>query len=144
MLTQTLLLDYCWICRSKFGHSVKREDHHVIPRAYGGTDGPQVSLCDSHHSALDLIAKRLYGKKPFTDLLTGDAEQDKKLLWLASVVCNARILTEGDLNKKQILVLSPKKETFDKLKQLKKVYGNFSREKMIEFAIDKLFNQHFK
>lgn len=144
MITKTTILPYCWVCKTPFGPSIMREDHHIIPRAYGGIDGPQVSLCDSHHTALNNIALRLYSKRPFTELLTNSDDQNKKLMWLASVVCNARIATENDPNKKQILILSPKGETFNKLKQLKKIYGNISREKLIEFAIDKLYSQHFK
>jgi hypothetical protein len=143
-ITQTTILPYCWVCKVPFDSSNQREDHHIIPRAYGGVDGPQVSLCDSHHTALNNIALRLYSKRPFTELLTKYEDQNKKLLWLASVVCNARIATENDPNKKQVLVISPKGETLLQLKQLKKVYGNVSRERLIEFAVNKLYNTHFK
>jgi hypothetical protein len=144
MLTRSHLTDSCWVCQIRFDHSNKKEDHHIIPRAYGGVDGPQVSLCDSHHSALHNISLRLFSKKPFKDLLTHTHIYDEKLLWLATVACNSRILTENDPNKKQVLVLSPNKETITKLKQLKKVYGNVSRERLIELAINKLYSQHFK
>lgn len=144
LINRHIFLDHCWVCGLKFDHSNKKEDHHIIPRAYGGVDGPQVSLCDSHHTAGHNISLKLYSKKPFTDLLTNNEEQNKKLLYLATTICNARILTEGDPNKKQVIIFSPKKETLDKLKQLKRVYGNLGREKLIEYAIDRLYYQHFK
>lgn len=145
MLTQKMtILDCCWVCDKRFDHSNKREDHHVIPRAYGGVDGHQVSLCASHHSALHEIALRLYSKRSYFNLLTGDPKQDKKLMYLASCVYNARLLTENDPNKRRILVLSPSKETFDKLDRLKSLFkGNVSRERVIEAAIDALYKRHF-
>jgi hypothetical protein len=145
MLTQKMtILDKCWVCERKFDHSTKQEDHHVIPRAYGGVDGPQVSLCDSHHSALHEIAGRLYSKRSYFNLLTGDTQQDKKLMYLASCVYNARVLTENDPNKRRILVLSPSKETIEKLDRLKGLFrGNVSREKVIEAAVDALYKRHF-
>lgn len=141
---QHMFLDYCWVCELKFGPSCKKEDHHLIPRAYGGVDGPQVSLCDSHHTALHNIALRLYGKKPFTDLLTQKPAQDQKLLYLASVVCNARLATENDPNKKRVEVLSFKGDTFKKLKRLQTLHKNLSRERLIVLAIDQMYSRHFK
>lgn len=137
-------LDHCWVCNVPFGPSLKEERHHLIPRAYGGVDGPQVSLCDSHHTALHTIALRLYSKKPFTDLLTGSSLQDKKLVYLAQVVCNSRLATENDPNKRQVLVLTPSKETLAKLDRLKALNGRrISRENLIELAIHQLYSKHF-
>ena len=145
MLTaQHTFLDHCWVCDTRFSSNLIEHRHHIIPKAYGGVDGPQVSLCDSHHSALHFIALKLYNKKPFNHLLTHVASQDKKLLWLATMVYHARLATEKDPNKRQVLVLSPTRETLDKLKQLKRVYGNLSKENLVALAIDSLFNKHFK
>lgn len=143
-ITRHTFLPYCWVCGCEFGHSNKEERHHIIPRAYGGIDGPQVSLCDSHHTACHNIALKLYSKKPFTELLTPKEDQNTKILYLATTICNARILTEDDPNKKQVIIFAPKKEVFNKLKSLKRLYGNASRETLIELAINKLYNQHFK
>jgi hypothetical protein len=115
-----------------------------VPKAYGGVDGPQVSLCDSHHTALHNIGLRMYAKKPFNDLLTPYEDQNKKLIWLASVACNARLATENDPNRQRILILNPKGETLDKLKKLKPVFNRASRERIIEIAIAQLYDRHFK
>jgi hypothetical protein len=143
-ITGHTFLDKCWVCGVSFGPSVKEHRHHVIPRAYGGTDGPQVSICDSHHSALHEIALRLYSKKPYFNLLTRVPSADKKLLYLASVAYNSRVLTENDPNKKPVLVESVRKETIEKLKQLRSVYPKTNRAKLIEAAVDALHARHFR
>lgn len=143
MIFSHVFLPYCWVCKTAFDHSTKEERHHTIPKAYGGVNSPQVSLCDSHHSALHNIGLRMYSKKPFTDLLTDNLDQNKKLLWLASVACNARLLTENDPNKVRVIILPLKKDTLDKLKRLKPVYSKASRERLIEIAINQLYDRHF-
>ena len=91
----TLLGDACWVCGIRFKNSVPpgpamREDHHIFPRNAGGTDGPQASLCDRHHSCLHKIAQRLKARKDFKDLLVGESQLGaKRLLWLASCVVKA-------------------------------------------------------
>lgn len=144
MIFNHVFLPYCWVCKAKFDHSNKEERHHTIPKAYGGVNSPQVSLCDSHHSALHNVGLRMYSKKPFTDLLTDNDEQNKKLIWLGSVACNARLMTENDPNKIQVVVLALRKETINKLKKLKPVYSKISRERLIEIAINQLYDRHFK
>lgn len=136
-------LPHCWICNTKFGPAVKEHRHHVIPRAYGGVDGPQVSLCDSHHSALHEIALKLYTKKPYFKLLSTDPGINKRLMYLASVAYNSRLLTENDPNKKPLLVESVHKETIDKLKRLKSIYKGASRAKLLEASVDALYAKHF-
>lgn len=145
MLTQHITkLDRCWVCQTPFNHSVKCEEHHVIPRAYGGIDGPQVSLCDSHHTAAHQIADALWAKKNHFRYLTGDTQKDVKLLFLASRIYNARLLVHKDPNKRRILVLNPSNAFTLKLDKLKTVYGSrIGRERIIELAVERLYKQHF-
>ena len=42
----------CFICNSKEG----AHEHHVVPQAYGGTNGPRVVLCGTHHTLIHDIA----------------------------------------------------------------------------------------
>ena len=42
----------CFICDSKEG----AHEHHVVPQAYGGTNGPRVVLCGTHHTLIHDIA----------------------------------------------------------------------------------------
>jgi hypothetical protein len=143
-ITRHIIRPHCWVCRQKFDHQRLHEDHHIIPRAYGGMDGPQVRLCSSHHTALHTIALRLYNGKPFYDLLSQDPDTNERLLYLASVAYNARLAVEGDPNKKQVLVLGLSGETRERLRRLKTVYGRLGRERLIELAILNLFNKHFR
>jgi 5-methylcytosine-specific restriction protein A len=143
VITEHVILDHCWVCEAKFDHSLKQQDHHIIPRAYGGVDGPQVSLCSSHHTALHEIALRLYSRKSHHDLLTRSPEQNKKLLWLASMAYNARLLTENDPNKKPLLVESVRKETMQKIAKLKTIFPKSNRAMLLELAINELYARHF-
>jgi hypothetical protein len=146
---ESITLPYCWICERRFVDSVPpgpclREEHHIIPRKAGGTDGPLVSLCDSHHAKLHKIANRLSSKKPYFDLLAGESsEHTKKLLWLATRVFNAFELVKGDPNKTTSVLLTLDRELQSKLDYLKKIYPDLrSREAIVNFAIDTLYNKH--
>lgn len=46
-----LLQPRCWVCGAS-----STEDHHVVPRTYGGENGPQVSLCGNCHTCLHHIS----------------------------------------------------------------------------------------
>lgn len=141
---ESIVLDHCWICLSKFDANTKCHVHHIVPRAYGGTDGPTVTLCSNHHTALHEIALRLWSKRSYYSLLTGDSEQDKRLLFLASRAYNARLLVHKDPNKRRILVLNPSNAFTLKLDKLKTVYGSrIGRERIIELAVERLYKQHF-
>src|SRR6478736_5733847 len=99
MLTSRLtLLDRCWICDRMFSPNLRRNDHHIIPRAYGGVDGPQVSLCADHHSTLHDIERRMWANRSHHDLLTHTTDWDIKLVWLASRAYNAHVLIQKDPN----------------------------------------------
>lgn len=141
---ESYLQDNCWVCQKAFTASLKREDHHIIPRAYGGIDGPLVSLCDSHHTAVHDIAGHLYLRKSFNHLLDSDADKNERLLYLATVAYNARVMIEKDPNRQKVIILQNLKgDVHKKLENLKKVYPKFSNSKLIELAITRLYNSHF-
>lgn len=45
----------CWIDALRLS---SLHDHHVIPRAYGGSDGPRVMICNSCHEAIHDAAEK--------------------------------------------------------------------------------------
>lgn len=107
------ILPHCWVCEVRFndqhppGPAVE-ERHHLMPQAYGGTDGPQVSLCDTHHTKLHKVASALKAGRPYLGIMTGESPQrQKKLLWMAILVVKADRATVNDENKmaKVVLVL---------------------------------------
>ena len=102
---ESLLFDWCWVCGVRFKGSnppgpANREEHHICPRNAGGTDGPLVSLCDTHHATLHKIAERIHRHADISDLLFGEnKERATKLAWLASMVVKSEQATADDPNK---------------------------------------------
>lgn len=136
-------LPYCWVCYRPFGPNLLEERHHIIPEAYGGTDGPQVSLCCDHHSLLHEIGLRMYASRPFFDLLSKNEAQDKKLIYLATIACNARLLTENDPNKRQMVVVQLSGQQKQMLAALKGVFTKISQPRIMELALESLYDRHF-
>jgi hypothetical protein len=88
-LHQSIILDNCWVCSQRHGLN----DHHVIPQAYGGVDGPQVTLCASHHTLIHTVALQ---KKAAWATACGEShthEQTQKLLQLVAIIAKARAAT---------------------------------------------------
>jgi len=144
----SIVLDHCWVCRSKFvgcGGSANREEHHIVPRAAGGSDGPTVSLCDGHHTCLHKIALSIKSKKPYFQLLLGEPDEAKqKILWLATRVFNAFEAVKNDPNKRVVVILTLDRKKQHQLEVLKKVYPSLrSREALINLALDNLYRRHF-
>lgn len=145
-----MILDHCWVCGTRFTDAnppgpANREDHHIIPRAAGGTDGPQVSLCDPHHTKLHKIAMRMSANKPHFDLLSGEPDSAKhKLIWLASRAHMAFEATKDDPNKKVVVVLALDRKKQQQVEMLKKAYPQArSREAIYDMALQALFNKTF-
>jgi hypothetical protein len=144
----SLKLNYCWVCQKKFTAfggepNFFCHEHHLVPRAYGGIEGPTYSLCSPHHTALHQIALRLDRHKSYSDLLSGNNKLDKKLLWLASIVVNAKKLTTNDPNKPVVLTFVARGLSKKRLKELKKVY-KLSYNNIMEMAIKTLHSKHFQ
>lgn len=137
----------CWVCGGRFvenGGALHCEVHHVIPQAYGGTDGPTVELCDTHHTALHKIALRLRSKKGYRHLLgTDDLEQVKKLLWLATRVNIAWKAVRDDPNRKVALSIVLNSEDAEKLEQLQVIYQKKGKNAIFTLALDTLYRKHF-
>jgi hypothetical protein len=146
--TSSLKLEFCWVCKERFTEFGGKpnffcHDHHLVPRAYGGKDGPTYSLCDSHHNALHQIALRLMKGKAFQTLLSNSNDTDRRLLWLATIVVNAKRLVGNDPNKPILITFVAKGATKHKLKALKGVY-KLSNANLIELAISNLHSRHFQ
>lgn len=104
-------LPHCWVCNQRFvetGGDQKRHEHHIIPQAYGGRNGPLVSLCTNHHNLLhELADKMIWNKKGEAATLVNsvDAPFRERLLYLATRVLLAYNLTKEDPNKKGKVVI---------------------------------------
>ena len=115
-----------------------------MPRAYGGVDGPQVSLCTTCHTRIHKVAGCLMRKLPYFELTQGlDSEQLKKTLYLATCIMNAESMARNDPNKKTVVVLSLMGGETAKLDKLKKALAVPSREAVLKVALDSLYKKHF-
>jgi len=148
-MVASLLFDYCWVCSKRFKTSVppgpaNREDHHMIPQNAGGTDGPQVSLCDSHHTVIHKIASRSKAGKQFKEFLNGEDETSiKKLLWLASLIVKSERLVVGDPNKSFNSGISLSLTDIAMLNKLRKIFPKSSRSDLLKFGLRNLYKKYF-
>jgi hypothetical protein len=117
--------DVCIVCLQKFADAggradILRHEHHLVPRAFGGQNGPTVMVCTAHHSLLHLIGTRLITNKPYFELMTHDPKQDQKLLWLGAQVQKAHAAFNNDPNKRITVPLLLDGATARKLARLAK------------------------
>jgi hypothetical protein len=148
LTTQHILTDRCWVCGKQFAESggvvdVHRHDHHIVPRAYGGDGGPQVSLCEPHHGAAHKIADKLFTQGNYTTFLTTNQESNRRLLLLATVIVNAKVSCKSDPNKPTTVHFVIDGTTRVKLNRLKRVYREATPALVLR-AIHALYNRHFK
>lgn len=144
---KSIQLDCCWVCGTKFlrsGGQAIEESHHIIPRAYGGEDGPEVTLCETHHGILHRIASCLVRKKPYFMFVKGESKvAAEKLVWLGSQAANAEIQMKNDPNKSQSVLVFIDYTQKQQLEKLKAVYPNEGREKLMQRALHFLYHKHF-
>ena len=137
-MIKSMILDHCWVCGAKFAPSgtAQEEQHHIIPRAYGGSDGPVVSLCDTCHTRLHKAALCIEANKPVFPFINGlNQDQQQKLLYLSTCVVNAKLATKNDPNKKSVIVFQLTCQETEQIDRLKKSLGLRSRIAVIKMAI---------
>lgn len=133
-------LPFCWICVNALSDSggqphYVRNEHHIIPQAYGGVDGPTVSLCSSHHDLLHLIALRLISGKGHDDLIEGlSTSENQRIHYLASRIKLASDFSKNDPNKKVIVSFKLSSQINKQLSEIAK-FKNSSKEKIIKALI---------
>ena len=112
----------------------------MIPQAYGGQEGPQVSLCDKHHSCLHRIATAVKAKKPWNHLVAHEPpDRKKKLIWMAGLVVKADQATVNDLHKPTKVVLILDAQQKRQLEHCQKVLGFTNRVEVYHTALSRLF-----
>jgi hypothetical protein len=140
--------DTCWVCEkllldSGGDPSRIRNTHHVIPQAYGGKDGPIVSLDSAHHDLLHLVADKILAKRPFEDLLLGlTAIEKERILYLATRVVVAAKFSDKDPNKRLSVIFSINAEQGVRLKELTKFHG-VSRQELFTRMFEREYNSCF-
>ncbi len=144
---QSVLLDHCWVCHRKFvfaGGTEQPHYHHIIPRAFGGTDGPEVSLCDTCHSTAHRIAEQLIKDKPYHQFLQGrDAGRQKHLMWLATRIHQSYLAVQNDPNKATSVSFTLKAADQKLIDDLKPILNVKSREAVILKCVALIHSRHF-
>jgi hypothetical protein len=141
-----LVKDYCFVCGLRFRDVVppgpaNRENHHIVPRNAGGEAGPQVSLCDGHHTLVHKLAQAMHrGAKVETFLAGLEREQQAKLAWLAHVIVKAEAAVADDPNKTFGSSIKFSPDELAMLKVLQTTLGK-TRTEVIKIALKILYQQ---
>lgn len=144
-LREHYLRDHCWVCNVEFENNpnAARHDHHIIPRAFGGVNGPQVSLCNAHHDLLHALAdafisgNSLQVEKRLASVEGMPPDAQTKLVWLASRVYIAHQVTSEDPNKKTLVTIPLSQQEVLLLSKLQKQLG-LTRPATLKAALMKL------
>ena len=134
----------CWVCARRFSNNLLREDHHIIPVAFGGVNGPQVSLCSDHHSLLHKVAEILVPENTATYddiqgfLLDLTAPEKSRILFLATRAANAERVTGRDPNRGIAISTTVPSALLKEIKTAAKVLNlsvaDLTREALIEYV----------
>lgn len=133
-ITKTIKLDHCYICLCPGDEGNKLHSHHVVPRAYGGIDGPTVTLCTSHHSGIHDAALACYPNRfdkmnQWLEKLPYLSQSHERFYYLVNVIMNARRLMSKDENKRTGASLSLPPQDAKKLDQIRE-YLSLGNKKM--------------
>lgn len=135
---QSIILPHCWVCADKTGLN----DHHVIPQAYGGRDGPQVTLCASHHTFIHAVALKPRARREalVIEHVEGDSTKQAKLEQLVEIIAKARAATRK--TEKPLMIQHKFNiERGRKLRELKTLLGKSSLMAALEDCVDRVYAQ---
>lgn len=101
------LVDRCWVCDRIFPEyggedsGLVQEFHHPVPRAFGGSNGPVISLCSGHHSNVHDVALRLAADAPSRDIVGHETPSNiARIYHLARIIVRAMETFGTDPNRK--------------------------------------------
>ena len=142
-----MLSDKCEACSAVFSDVDRtspkiRHSHHVIPRAYGGTNGPQVQLCNEDHALIHAVGLAKIHNKP-CDLSNLNPTHARNVEIYAQYIYIAFMRTENDPNKATKVALDLTGSDARKLDALKPVMGVTSRQRVIRDLIRAAHSLYF-
>lgn len=124
----------CYVCSEEV--SVPHE-HHVIPQAYGGKDGPTVTLCANHHNLIHELAKAHMSGKPIDAKWRTPLERERGAT-LALAIVQAQ---QKSKDREFKIVYKISLEHRRRLGELKKRLGFTSLEKTIDFCVKRAMRE---
>lgn len=116
----TIKLPYCWVCKNPSS----LHEHHVVPQAYGGRDGPTVTLCASCHNGVHHVAD---GRDNMQPSYWVTHETLKKGSALVKIIKDSRVIASKSANKKVQVTLELTAEQAKMLDKLKVMLGESGR-----------------
>lgn len=125
----------CVVC-GRGGKIVALHNHHIIPRAFGGKNGPQITLCVDHHELIHDEAKKQIVTNP-KQLLTKGFEHVTILSYLINLIVNAEKKTTGDPNKTVKFSCELPQKTVDKMRLVMTRNGLKSYSSLIRYIFDR-------
>jgi len=133
----------CWICGSKDS----LHQHHIIPSAYGGKNGPLCTLCSTCHGAVHTAAKRQSAQTleeigGYCTSWLKDIIRKNRALYLAQLIYKARDVSNGDQNKTVKISVTLTGEKAQKLQLLQQQLG-LTKQQAIVQCIDSLYQRLF-
>ncbi len=100
------LVDRCWICEGVFPEyggdngALVQEFHHPVPRSFGGSNGPVISICSGHHATVHDVSLRLFAGVPYHDLVGHESlPVHNRIVHLSSIIVRAMSLFKEDPNR---------------------------------------------
>lgn len=141
-ITETMLLDYCYVCQRRKDSMSGWEEHHIVPRHLGGSKGPTITLCGTCHTQTHDTANALYKGKTY--LPFKDQHARERCLYLATVIVKARLSVEaqGNLNKRYVYTDVFTYQEHELLVKLGKHYSKGQKD-LIRFALQFLAKHTF-
>ena len=113
-------LDHCWVCHE----TSSLHEHHIIPQAYGGVDGPTVTLCATCHNGVHHVADGRIEMQPTS---WNEGDRDTRGKWLVNAIIQARIVASKSANKRVIVTLELSANEATMLDRIKQSTGSNSR-----------------
>lgn len=131
----------CWVC----GLTTSLEEHHMIPRAYGGQDGPVITLCAGCHSCVHKLADYNAQDLEYAHKLlkTDNKKSLTRLSELAIIIAYSKQATKNDENKTIVFMDRFPASVNRQLKALAKVLKKDQRT-IVRLAIAQLYKVYFK
>lgn len=128
---ESLILPYCWICTSPSS----LHEHHIVPRAYGGSDGPTVTLCATCHNGIHHVAD---GREEMTPDHWVKPDVIERATRLINTIISSRVIASKSDNKRSTTILILSAEETATLDRVKVMLGQNSRVS----ALKTLINQY--